>query len=97
MPQLFPHHPPYENFIYKYDECVATETSEFTIPTEIHCKKFMYCSYQPEGYVDLDDILDSLTLYTYLNDKSGMERYSITDMGENKFYVDLPVWKERFY
>lgn len=96
--QFFPPHKSYENYIFTYQRyTVANDGTIESSPTEIHCKKFMRCSDQPEGYVDVGDIIDSIHTYAYLNDQSALERYSITVIGENKFYADLPVWEERIY
>ncbi len=96
--QFFPEHKPYENYIYRYQRyTVADDDIINSSDTEIHFKQFMCCSEQPEGYVNLEDIVDSLSCYRSPNDASVLEYYSITDMGNNKFYVELPVWDKRFY
>lgn len=100
MPRFFPPHEPYKDYIYK--EKFNMDDSNIPLIVYIQCKEFVSCSEQPEGYVNFTDVELSIGEYIcldrYMNkiDSSLLEKYSVTMLKEDFFYVDLPVWEYKF-
>lgn len=100
MPRFFPPHEPYKDYIYK-ETFDILDTEPISLIVYIQCKEFVSCSEQPEGYVNFTDVELSIGEYICLDrinktDPSLLEKYSVTMLKEDFFYVDLPVWKHKF-